>query len=226
MLDLLGPFLFGLAGSAHCLGMCGPVIVAYAIHIGPPAPSGAPRPVLPTGALLHLAFHTGRLFTYGLLGAAAAALAGTAAVSGLRGPISAGTGAVMVLLGAGLAVGPSFRLIPHSGSGGAAAAAAARLSPLFSSGRLASKLALGCAAGFLPCMFSAAMVVKAASTGRPASGLFTMLSFGLGTVPALFVTGLSASLLTYRARLAGRRAAALMLAVMGLFLLYKGITAH
>ena len=226
MLDLLGPFLFGLAGGAHCLGMCGPIIVAYAIHIGPPASSGTSRLVLPAGALLHLAFHAGRLFTYGLLGATAAALAGTGAVSGLRAPISAGAGAIMVLLGAGLAVGPSFHLIPHSGSGGATAAAAKRLSPLFSSGRLASKLALGCAAGFLPCMFSAAMVIKAASTGRPASGLFTMLSFGMGTVPALFVTGLSTSLFTYRVRLAGKRAAALMLAVMGLFLLYKGVAAH
>jgi sulfite exporter TauE/SafE len=38
-------------------------------------------------------------------------------------------------------------------------------------------------------MFSLAMIVKAATTGRPFIGFLTMLSFGLGTLPVLILYG-------------------------------------
>ncbi|MGZ3605169.1 MAG: urease accessory protein UreH domain-containing protein, partial [Thermodesulfobacteriota bacterium] len=33
MFELLAPFFIGLVGSVHCLGMCGPLVLAYSIHI-------------------------------------------------------------------------------------------------------------------------------------------------------------------------------------------------
>jgi sulfite exporter TauE/SafE len=108
---------------------------------------------------------------------------------------------------------PSFG--PHSLFGHA-------LPRLFASNRIASKWALGFAAGFLPCMLSWAMIVKAASTASPVHGFLTMAFFGLGTVPALFFTGLSASLATLRVRLTGERVAACSVIVMGIILLVKG----
>jgi len=94
--------------------------------------------------------------------------------------------------------------------------------PLFRSPRLASKLALGLATGFLPCMLSWAMIVKAATTQNPVMGFLTVASFGLGTIPVLFLTGLSASLLTLKIRFIGERVAALSVIVMGFILLFKG----
>jgi sulfite exporter TauE/SafE len=96
---------------------------------------------------------------------------------------------------------------------------------LFLSKHLAAKLSLGLVAGCLPCMLSLAMIVKAATTGRPFLGFLTMLSFGLGTLPALFFTGLSASLLSFRARLLSERVAAGMLIIMGFILILKGLKA-
>jgi sulfite exporter TauE/SafE len=96
----------------------------------------------------------------------------------------------------------------------------------FSSKRLAAKLSLGLAAGCLPCMLSLAMIVKAATTARPFLGFLTMLSFGLGTLPVLFFTGLSASLLSFRARLLGERVAAGTVIIMGLILICKGLKAR
>ncbi len=49
-----------------------------------------------------------------------------------------------------------------------------------------------------------------------------MVAFGLGTVPALWTVGISASLLTLRIRLIGERLAALSVIAMGLFLMFKG----
>jgi sulfite exporter TauE/SafE len=96
------------------------------------------------------------------------------------------------------------------------------LPSLFKSQRLGSKMALGLATGFLPCGLSWAMIAKAATTGHVVVGFLTMVAFGLGTVPALFVTGFSASYFTLRTRLLGERIAAISIIVMGLIMVMKG----
>jgi len=221
MLDLIGPFVFGFAGSVHCLGMCGPIIVAYSLNMNKPVPSSS-RAVWPKSAGHHLAFHAGRLFTYGLLGATAAGLAGAAPVASFRGAVTVAAGAAMVLLGLclGTAGAPRFPRFPDLWAG---RLTGRFLVPFFSSGSLASKLPLGLAAGFLPCMLSMAMIIKAAATGLPLHGFLTMFSFGLGTTPVLLLTGLSASLLSLRARLLGRRMAGAAALAMGLILILKGM---
>ncbi len=226
MLDLIGPFLFGLAGSGHCLGMCGPLVLAYSLHLRMPGSLGRSG-VWPASAGHHAAFHTGRLFTYGLLGAAAAGIAGGSAVHHLfaafRSTFTMGAGGLMVVFGACLLglIRARVRGLPAA-TGPFALKVFRRL---FSSKRLAAKLSLGVAAGCLPCMLSLAMIVKAATTGRPFLGFLTMLSFGLGTLPVLFFTGLSASLLSFRARILSERVAACMVIVMGLILILKGLKA-
>ena len=52
-----------------------------------------------------------------------------------------------------------------------------------------------------------------------------MVAFGLGTTPVLLFPGLGASLLTARTRLAGQRAGAVAVVVMGAILLVKGARA-
>jgi sulfite exporter TauE/SafE len=81
---------------------------------------------------------------------------------------------------------------------------------------------LGLAAGFLPCGLSWAMIIKAATTQDVTAGFLTMGAFGLGTVPALFLMGFSASFLSLKARFLGERIAAFSLLAMGLILIFKG----
>jgi sulfite exporter TauE/SafE len=66
------------------------------------------------------------------------------------------------------------------------------------------------------------MIVKAAATGSVLSGFLTMLLFGAGTVPVLFFTGLSASLLSFKARILGERVAGGMVMAMGVMLILRG----
>jgi uncharacterized protein len=227
MLDLIAPLIVGFVGSLHCLGMCGPLVVAYSLHMRPTSPDGTPdvTDLWSKGIAHHLAFHTGRILCYGLLGALASALGYMASFSqffaGLRNSVILGGGLLMILFGLVLLKVirmplfslPSFG--PHSLFGRA-------LPRLIASDRIASKWALVFAAGFLPCMLSWAIIVKAASTANPVHGFQTMILFGLGTVPALFFTGLSASLFTLRVRLTGERVAACSVIVMGIILLVKG----
>lgn len=220
MFDLFAPFFVGLIGSVHCLGMCGPLVMAYSLHLRSADIGG----VEISSSWLHsfphhIAFHAGRILTYGVLGALTAGLAQLAGLnlfSGLRGTVSLGCGALMVFSGLVLLKAISFRqpspgLVSFFG----------RLFPFRSSG-LGAKLLLGAAAGFLPCMLSWAMIIKAASTQNPLTGFLAMAFFGLGTVPVLFLAGVSASLLTLRIRILGERVAAISVIAMGVILLYKG----
>ena len=223
ILDLIGPLFIGFVGSLHCLGMCGPLVMAYSLHIRPPG--GGPMAVsslLSKGLSHHIAFHLGRLAAYGLLGALAAVFAHLMGFnhffSDLRSGVTLGGGILMVLFGLVLLKVIPLR-VPSMGGG----SFFSRPFPaLFQSQSLPSKLALGVATGFLPCMLSWAMIIKAATTQNPIMGFLTMAFFGLGTVPVLFFTGLSASLLTLEIRFFGERVAALSVMAMGLILLFKG----
>ncbi len=223
MFDLFAPFLIGLFGSLHCLGMCGPLVMAYSLHLQPQGTgSAAPSHPWSRGIGHHAAFHLGRVFTYGFLGAVAAGIAHLAGFnqifSGLRGGFTLGGGILMVLLGLILLKVLPVRL-PSFGNGTVIGRLCSRL---FQSRGLGSKWLLGLAAGFLPCMLSWAMIVKAATAPDPLRGFLTMVFFGLGTAPVLFSTGFSASLLSFRMRLFGERAAALSVIAMGCILLFKG----
>jgi len=224
--DLLPPLLIGFVGSLHCLGMCGPLVMAYSLYIR----SAEKEPVAGASALWwkgishHATFHLGRILTYGFLGALAAGIAQLADLSrffsGFRSGITLGGGILMVLFGLVL-----LKVMPvslFSLPSGPESFWQKIFPPLFQSPRLTSKFALGLATGFLPCMLSWAMVVKAATTQHPLPGFLTMVFFGLGTVPALFLTGLSASLLSMRARFLGERVAAVSVMVMGFILIFKG----
>ena len=57
----------------------------------------------------------------------------------------------------------------------------------------AQALGLGLIWGFLPCGLVYSMLLLAASTADPVAGGIVMLAFGLGTMPAMIATGLSAS---------------------------------
>ena len=225
LFDFLAPLLIGFLGSLHCLGMCGPLVMAYSLHLGKGEAPGKNPPLPPwmQGLSHHAAFHLGRIFTYGMLGALAAGLAHLAGfnqvLSNLRGWATLGGGTLMILSGLIL-----FKILPLPSftSGGSNFFFTRWIPSLLHSRSLGARLALGMAVGFLPCMLSWAMVVKAATTQHPLTGFLTMAFFGLGTVPALFLTGLSASLLSMRTRFLGERVAAASVLAMGLILIFKG----
>ncbi|MDD2849242.1 MAG: sulfite exporter TauE/SafE family protein, partial [Desulfuromonadaceae bacterium] len=71
MLEIWLAFSAGLAGSGHCLGMCGGIVTALALSKRDSA--AAQR------FLFNLLYHVGRICTYSLLGL----LAGLAAMAGM-----------------------------------------------------------------------------------------------------------------------------------------------
>ena len=224
ILDVIGPLVVGLVGSVHCLGMCGPLVLAYSLHLKADQKPGAQ--LFRMGLLHHVAFHSGRLFTYAFLGALAAGFLGQYGLQrifNLRSAVTVTGGALMILFGVvllGIVSFPQFMSIPSDGS---AKLWGRVLPPLFRSRTIGSKLILGLATGFLPCGLSWSMVLKSATCPTATGGFLTMAAFGLGTVPLLFATGLSTSFLSLKMRIFGERIAAVSIIIMGLILFFKGV---
>jgi uncharacterized protein len=228
MIEFGAAFVVGLLGSLHCLGMCGPLILAYSLQVrggleaGPLSDAASAS----RGLSHHLGFHAGRLLTYGLLGAAGAVFFGAAEVEGafqhLRALLTIAGGAAMILLGSTvLKVLPIPAVLLELFAPSSAWAHAC--SRLLRSRFALSRVLLGAGVGFLPCGLSWAMVAKAATSSEPLSGFGTMVAFGLGTVPVLLLPGFGASFLTLQMRILGERAAAASVMAMGAMLLYQGI---
>jgi sulfite exporter TauE/SafE len=208
-----------LGGFGHCLGMCGPLVGAFALAAGPRGTAAALQG--------QLAYHAGRITTYALVGAAmglggsfvnvAGRLAGVSAVA------SAMAGALMIAMGLGAAglVGVARRLEAR------AASRVSRLARALLEGGAAGRLyPVGLVLGLLPCGLSWSLFVGAAGTGSAAGGFLLALVFGLATLPALLLAGTVAGLLGARARGVLYRAGGLLVALLGLAFLLRGLGVH
>lgn len=209
-----------LMSLGHCIGMCGPIVAA--VSMGQRA-AGRGRFRL---ALASLTYHAGRIAGYGLIGVALGVIGSAAFLPGARayqGWFSIASGLLMILLGLGLlGILPTRRWVESSRAG---RIVAARMRGLLGARSHAGLLLLGFANGFLPCGPVAAAAVSAAATRSPVHGGLSMLAYGLGTIPALVVLGLTAG--TLAASVRGRlfRLAAFLVLVMGAQLGLRGLHA-
>lgn len=213
--ELLAAFTIGLMGSLHCVGMCGGISGALTTALGP---SGPGRTLAYT-----LLYNSGRLGSYALAGALAGLLGsvfhqllGTHGPSALR--IVAGT--LMILLG--LYLGGWWRLLRHLEQAGAHVWK--RLAPLsrrfIPVDRPHKALLLGALWGWLPCGLVYSALAWAVGAGNAGTGALLMLSFGLGTLPALLGVSLFSRLLRDLAQTPqARQLAALLLIAFGLWTL-------
>jgi sulfite exporter TauE/SafE len=170
-------FVFGIANSAHCIGMCG----VFAFQAGGRA-GGSPLRVP-----LYLA---GKTFTYVLMGT----FAGWAGAHAVRG--STGVQAAIGLAVGSMLLLAAWRLLrPARAPSRLANAWASLVEPLFRNVRAVHEaggpFALGAATGALPCGVSYLAALQAASLGSPAGGALLRAGFGLGTAPALAVAALA-----------------------------------
>jgi len=187
---LAAAFGAGLLGSAHCLGMCAGISGLFA--------AGATVASIKTQLPLAIAYNVGRVLSYAFLGVAVAALGGAAvgAIPSLTGPVRLASGLLIVIIG--LQVAFNWRLLTPLEKVGAVIWN--RLAPhakgLIPATSIASAAGLGLIWGWLPCGLVYGALLLAATTADPARGSLVMIAFGLGTMPAMIATGLSAAKLS------------------------------
>ena len=191
--------LLGVLGTGHCLGMCGPLVIAFPGRTGRMAG--------------HLAYHAGRLMTYAVMGGAVAGLGRVFEAMGAatgadpltwvaRTQVALSAMAAFFLLGFGLArlgllrepvwlnVAAPSRL-PGAGP---------LLRSAFDSPAIWPMWPVGMLMGLLPCGLSYAALARALAAGRVSDGALMLLCFGVGTLPGMLLlgTGIGRLLLPWR----------------------------
>jgi hypothetical protein len=209
-----------LGGFGHCVAMCGPLVGAMGISAPPGIP--ARRALLP-----QVAYHGGRITTYGLVGAVMG-LAGSfvnvaGRMAGLQDAVAVLAGALMMAMGLGAAASARWVRDAEGRVAGKVVAAVRRLAGHEAPARA---YPLGLLLGLLPCGLSYSAFAAAAATGSPARGLLVAAAFGAGTLPALLLAGVAVSVLSARARGVLRGAGGALVAVLGLLFLLRGLHVH
>lgn len=211
-LTLLGAGL--LTGFSHCIGMCGPLVGAFALR------RRAISRDISTPLVL---FQMGRLTTYLLigllLGGLGSALAGI--IRQWQGGFSIMLGVVTLLMGLSL-----FGLFPfqHWIAATPLVGQASRwIKRFMDSDHPAAPIGLGLANGLLPCAPVYAMAVLAATSSDPLRGAGIMLIFGLGTLPSMLGLGFVSSRFSLSLRSHLYRAAALLVVMVGVQLMLRGL---
>jgi len=163
-------FLLGLAGSLHCAGMCGPLMLALA--------KARPRTVRESTG--RVSYHLGRVASYCLLGLLLGFLGQVAAPAGFQRWLSIALGIALL---AGWLVAAKVPL----------AAPVVKwitllkgfMSGLLRQNSIASQAMMGALNGLLPCGLVYVAAAGATATGHPLNGAAYMALFGLGTWPMM-----------------------------------------
>jgi sulfite exporter TauE/SafE len=197
-------FVLGLAGSVHCVMMCGPLVVAARAGLGSHG----------------FVYHSARIVTYGALGVIAGLAGEALSLAGLGRSAAIGAGVVVLLAAVSrmlpLSIGSRWH-VPWVVSGMTVAGRLRTAHPF------AAAAAVGALNGLLPCGLVYVGLAGAIGMADLWSGAAFMLLFGLGTLPALAAVWSASAVLP---SLAPRRLSGLVpifIAAVGLVLIARGV---
>lgn len=191
---LIGAWLAGALGGAHCLAMCGGFVVA--MTEGDRARGmAASAPLLPARSLVwrHLPYNLGRIATYAMLGAIAGGAGGLALSAAEWLPLQRALYVIANLFLLALAVAIAWQ---HGGLASMQRAGAAlfdrvlpAVRPLRAADSAAARYGLGMVWGLVPCALTYGVLPVALFAGGVWQGAAVMLAFGIGTLPNLLAAG-------------------------------------
>ncbi|MBU0986467.1 MAG: sulfite exporter TauE/SafE family protein [Proteobacteria bacterium] len=210
-------------GFGHCIGMCGPIAVSLSLDLKHRSIWGP-----------HLLYHSGRIMTYAVLGAIMGVTGSftrvSAGIAGIQKGVMIFAGMVIVMMGFAMTGWvPLGRIFgdyynPH----GVISRSYGKLSGLKST---FAYLPLGLLLGLLPCGPVYTALIAAVRTGMEAessieavfAGAGLMISFGLGTVPALLLVAGLADMGWLKNRAVIYKISSVLMIVVGIYFVVKGI---
>lgn len=212
-MDFITPLTIGLIGSFHCIGMCGPIVVALPLKKHNLFSKIA-------GAIL---YNSGRVVTYSVLGILFGILGRGIRLAGFQQWTS-------ILLGVAMIVSVLFpyffreKITIGNLFSGFAARLINRLRKLFTDRSYTSLLMIGILNGLLPCGLVYVAIAGAISSGTVLSGALFMMMFGLGTIPLLLTATLASDAIGHRIRLKMQRVVPYFVFVLGVLFILRGLS--
>lgn len=212
----------GLATSLHCVSMCGPLVLTYAVkgeEEGPWYKKLTPN----------LAYQGAKVVSYMAVGLLLGAVGSFLNLDALRPYVMYLAGAFMIVLGLGMTgrVPWAARLTPAPPKWLMSALVKMRrkstADATAGTSSLATPITFGLMTGLLPCGPLMAAQVAAAASGSAISGALGMAAFALGTAPLMVAFGTAGSLIprVWKDRLMTVLAVGVM--VFGLVFINRGL---
>lgn len=205
-------FIFGLVGSFHCVGMCGPIAMALPFV-------GSTGWRYYVGRLL---YNSGRIITYASLGALAGAFGETLQMAGLQQTVSVVSGVLIFLL----LVLPAVLKGKSAGIPGTEKLmnwVRQKLGYYFRRNSLGSLFMVGLLNGLLPCGFVYIALAGAISAPGISGAMLYMVLFGLGTFPLMFLVSLSGKLISLKMRSLFNRAVPYVGMTLAILFIVRGL---
>lgn len=209
---LLPALLLGFAGSLHCVGMCGPLLLALPLHA-----EGRLQVLRQM-----LVYHSGRILTYAALGLLFGLLGQGIAIAGFQKFLSITAGVFMI--GMAIMAWRFERLVTAlPGFGAFTRRVKSGIGNLMRTNPNGSTFSIGLLNGLLPCgMVYAALAGAIATTGSLEGAAF-MAVFGMGTLPLLLMVSLFSRSFGTSIRKKIGFAQPILLGLVGLLLLQRGL---
>jgi len=209
---LLSALIFGILGSFHCVGMCGPI--AFMLPVS--------RDNSAKKLLQIFLYHFGRLFSYGIIGLAFGMLGKSLNLFGIQQQLSIAAGILMIAV----IVIPSRAFRKYNFS-----------RPLYKViGKVKSSLGtalkkktpdtfftIGFLNGFLPCGLVYMAVFGAIASGGIVEGSLYMILFGMGTIPLMTTAVYFSGMLNGIMRRKVQKMIPVFVVIVGLLFIVRGM---
>ncbi len=212
-MELWTALIIGLAGSLHCIGMCGPIAIALPIE-------DIPKHQLIVGRLF---YNIGRTVSYAVMGLIFGFVGQSFFIGGYQQTLSIALG-VLILLAL---------LLP---SKYAAFLTGAKLHnkmvmkmkglwlKLINKKTVGSLFGIGILNGFLPCGLVYIAIAGSISTGSPLGGSLYMAVFGVGTIPVMLTMSLVGKLISFKFRAGLKKALPAGAVILALLFILRGMS--
>ena len=208
---LYSAFIFGILGSFHCIGMCGPI--AFMLPVS--------RDDQARKFLQVMLYHFGRLLAYSIIGLAFGLVGKSLDLFGFQQQLSIGVGILMLLI-------VLFPFLKLKGPRIANPMAKAISRVRSSLGQALKKktpdtfFTISFLNGFLPCGLVYMAVFGAVASGGLLQGSLYMILFGAGTIPLMTTAIYSKGILSRIPQRKVRRLVPVFVAVVGILFILRG----
>jgi len=210
--EIYAAFLVGLVGSLHCIGMCGPIVIAL------PVPDSSNISFF-TGRIL---YNLGRVVTYSFLGAVLGLAGSKIALAGAQQLVSIILG-IIILIAVLLPQKYKNYFAQNYLIQKLAQPLKSNIGVLFKKGTFSAMFLIGILNGFLPCGLVYVALAGAIASGDAISGAAVMILFGFGTVPAMFVASVFGKFINIGIRTKIRKAIPVLAILLAFIFILRGM---
>lgn len=210
--EIFSALAVGFFGSAHCIGMCGPIAIAL------PVPQSNAFNFV-SGRVL---YNIGRIFTYSFLGALFGLLGSRIVIAGFQQFATIILGVIILLV----VITPfkyKAKITQHKLVQKISLPIKSGIGELFKQGTIPSMFLIGVLNGFLPCGLVYIAIAGAIASGDAVSGMMYMTLFGLGTFPAMFLATVFGRFINLNIRKKLSKAVPVFAAILAILFILRGM---